>query len=141
MKVEQTEMTTILIVEANALIRRSFREILCRQFPSVSVEEAEDMGEAMEKVQNLRPALIFVDIKVRGGHGLSLTKKIKSQFPSTTIAMITPYDLPEYRKAAVEWGANFFLSKCCSSRKEIVEVAHSVISKKSKTNTIHTILP
>jgi len=133
-------MTTILIIEDNALIRRSFRDILRRQFPSVSVEEAEDVREAMEKVQSLRPSLIFMDIKVRGGHGLPLTKKIQSQFPTTTIAMITPYDLPEYRKAAVEWGANFFLSKCCSSRKEIVEVVQSVISNKRKPNTIHTIL-
>ena len=125
-------MTTILIIEDNALIRRSFREILRRQFPSVRVEEAEDVREAMKKVQALRPSLIFMDIKVSGGHGLSLTKKIKSQFPATTIAMITPYDLPEYRRAAVERGANFFLSKCCSSRKEIVEVAQSVISKEAK---------
>lgn len=133
-------MITILIVEDNALIRRSFRDILCRQFPLVSVEEAEDVREAIEKVQLLRPSLIFLDIKLPGGNGLYLTKKIKAQFPTTTIAMITPYDLPEYRKAAVEWGANFFLSKCCSSRKEIVEVAQSVISKGSKSNTIHTIL-
>ena len=125
-------MTTILIVEDNALIRRSFRDILCRQFPSVSVEEARNEKQAIEKVQNLRPSLIFLDINLPGRNGLYLTKKIKAQFPTTTIAMITPYDLPEYRRAAVERGANFFLSKCCSSRKEIVEVAQSVISKEAK---------
>jgi two-component system response regulator YesN len=123
-------VTTILIIEDSALIRHSFMDIVRRQFPSVSVEEARDEKEAIEKVQALRPSLIFMDIKVPGGNGLYLCKKIKSQFPTTTIAMITPYDLPEYREAAVAWGANFFLSKCCSSRKEIVEVAQSVIVDK-----------
>lgn len=134
-------MTTILIIEDNTLIRRSFRDILRRQFPSVSVEEARNEEEATEKVQALRHSLIFIDIKVWWGNGLYLCKKIKSQFPSTTIAMITPYDLPEYRKAAVEWGADFFLSKCRSSRKEIVEIVEWVVSKKGKDNIVHNVFP
>ena len=122
-------MATILIIEDNSLIRHSLADIVRRQFPSVSVEEAGDEREAMEKVQALCPSLIFMDIKVHGENGLYLCKKIKSQFPTTTIAMITHYDIPEYRKAAVEWGANFFLSKCSSSRKEIVDLVQSVLSR------------
>ena len=129
-------MATILIIEDNALIRRSLRDIVRRQFPSVSVDEARDQKEAIEKAQALRPLLIFMDIKLRGGNGLYLTKKIKARLPSTTIAMITHYDIPEYRKAAFEWGADFFLSKCTSSRKEIVEIVESVVSEKGKDTIV-----
>lgn len=133
-------MAKILIIEDNALIRRSLRDIVRRQFPSVSVEEARDQKEAIDKVQAFRPSLIFMDIKLPGGNGLYLTKKIKARLPSTAIAMITHYDIPEYRKAAVEWGANFFLSKCTSSRKDIVEIVESVVSEKGKDNMAHNVL-
>ena len=133
-------MATILIIEDNALIRTSLRDIVRRQFPSVSVEEARDAKEAMDKVQALRPSFIFMDIKVPGGNGLYLTKNIKAMLPSTTIAMITHYDIPEYRKAALDWGANFFLSKCTLSRKEIVEIIESVVSEKGKDNIARNVL-
>lgn len=133
-------MKTILIVDDNTLIRHSFRDILRRQFPSVCVEEARNEKEAIDKAKALHPSLIFMDIKLPGGNGLYLCKIIKSQFPTTTIAMITPYDLPEYRRAAVEWGAKLFLSKGCSSRKEIVEIVDLVVSKKGKDTIVHNVL-
>ena len=133
-------MATILIIEDNALIRTSLMDIVRGQFPSVSVEEARDEKESIDKVRALRPSLIFMDIKIPGGNGLYLTKKIKALFPATAIAMITHYDLPEYRKAALDWGANFFLSKCTLSRKEIVEIIESVVSEKGKDNIARNVL-
>jgi YesN/AraC family two-component response regulator len=38
---------------------------------------ATDCKEAIEKVHSFRPDLIFMDIKLPGGYGLQLTKKIK----------------------------------------------------------------
>jgi two-component system response regulator YesN len=128
--VEVGFMATMLIIEDNALIRHSLREIVHRQFPFLTIEEAKDEKEAIEKAQLFCPSLIFMDIKLRGGNGLHLTKKIKAQNPTTIIAVITNYDLPEYREAAIEWGASYFLSKNVSTREEIVRVVNSVISKK-----------
>ena len=38
---------------------------------------ATDCKEAIEKVHSFRPDLIFMDIKLTGGDGLQLTKRIK----------------------------------------------------------------
>jgi DNA-binding NarL/FixJ family response regulator len=123
-------MSTILIVANNVLIRHSFRDIVRGQFPSVRVEDAGDEKEAIEKTQALRPSLIFMDIKVPGGKGLYLCKRLKSRMPPTTIAMITPYDIPEYRAAAVASGASFVLATCSSSRKEILDIVEAVLEEK-----------
>jgi DNA-binding NarL/FixJ family response regulator len=128
--VEVGFMATMLIIEDNALIRHSLREIVHKQFPSLIIEEAKDEKEAIKKAQLFCPSLIFMDIKLRDGNGLHITKKIKAQNPTTIIAVITNYDLPEYREAAIEWGASYFLSKNVSTREEIVRVVNSVISKK-----------
>jgi len=47
-----------------------------------------------------------VDIKLPGVNGLELTKKIKAAHPSITIFILTNYDIPEYREAAFQYGAD-----------------------------------
>jgi DNA-binding NarL/FixJ family response regulator len=49
-----------------------------------------------------------MDIRLPGANGLQLTQKIKRDLPSIHIAILTDYDLPEYRQAAIEYGANRF---------------------------------
>jgi len=44
-------------------------------------------------------------------NGLQLTQKVKKDFPGINIAIMTDYDLPEYRQAAVQYGADRFFVK------------------------------
>ena len=46
-----------------------------------------------------------------GMNGLRLTQKIKKAFPNIPIALLTGYDLPEYRQAALQYGADCFFAK------------------------------
>jgi DNA-binding NarL/FixJ family response regulator len=57
------------------------------------------------------PDTIFMDLRLPGANGLELTQKIKAQSPDTVVVIITNYDLPEYREAAFQSGADHFLSK------------------------------
>jgi DNA-binding NarL/FixJ family response regulator len=121
-------MAKILIVEDNATFRQSFREILCNKFPSKSIEEAADAKEALQKVDEIHPDLIFIDIKLPDENGLKLTKKIKAAHPQTTVIILTSYNIPEYREAAKQYGATHFLIKSSSSGKQIIELAESILS-------------
>ena len=53
-----------LIVEDNALFRQSLRDILYTKFPSMTIEEAVDGKEALQKIEELPPDLIFMDIRL-----------------------------------------------------------------------------
>jgi DNA-binding NarL/FixJ family response regulator len=100
-----------LIVEDNVSFRKYFKESLQNRFPSMVIEEAGDGNEVLEKVENLCPALIFMDIRLPGENGLQLTKKIKKSHSDIKIIILTTYDLPEYREAAFQYGANSFMTK------------------------------
>jgi CheY-like chemotaxis protein len=50
---------------------------------------ATDCKEAIEKVHSFRPDLIFMDIKLPGGNGLQLTKRIKTQYEKIVIIIVT----------------------------------------------------
>ena len=121
-------MSRILIVEDNATFRQSLKEVLLTEFPSIVVEEAADGKEALRKVDVFRPEIIFMDIKLPGENGLELTKRIKAGDPGITVIILTSYDLPEYRQAADEYGADYFLSKSSSSGREIASLVESILS-------------
>ncbi len=100
-----------LIVEDNAPFRVSLKESLEALFPSMIVQEAAEGEEALQKVESFLPGLIFMDIHLPGENGLQLTKKIKATHPALPIIILTNYDIPEYRQAAFEYGANSFIPK------------------------------
>jgi len=52
-----------------------------------------------------------MDIRLPGENGLELTKKIKKNYPDITVVIVTSYDLPEYREAARESMADYFVPK------------------------------
>lgn len=122
-------MLKTLIVEDNAPFRQSLREMLCERFPAMVVDEAENGEEAMQKVEESLPHLVFVDIKLPDENGLEVTRKIKARHSATKVIILTSYDLPEYREAADQYGADYFLAKGSSSREEIMALVDDISSK------------
>ena len=100
-----------LLVEDNTNFRHSLSDILLSYFPLIGVDEAADGGEALTKVEYLRPDIVFMDIQLPGENGLEVTRKIKLVYDYIVIVILTSYDLPEYRQQAFRNGADCFLSK------------------------------
>ena len=116
-----------LLVEDNAAFRQTLLDILSAQFPLIVIEEAADGKEAFQKIESSLPNLIFMDIKLPGENGLQLTQKIKAKHPEVIIIMLTSYDLPEYREAAYQYGANYFIVKGSSTNEEILAMVGSIL--------------
>jgi CheY-like chemotaxis protein len=115
------------MVEDDKNFRQTLRSLLASRFPTLSIEEAGDGPEALEKVEGFLPHLIFMDIKLPGESGLSLTKKIKGLYPQVVVVILTGHDLPEYKEAAYESGANHFASKHASSARDILGLVESIL--------------
>jgi len=119
-------MFKTLLVEDHEAFRQSLREILQVQFPSIIIEEATEAGTVMEKVRQFIPDLIFMDIRLPGGNGLDLTRRLKEAYPRITVILLTSYDFLEYRQAAAQYGAEGFLSKGSVTRETIVALVKSL---------------
>ena len=104
-------MVKTLIVEDNRFYRKQFRESLQGRFPFMSIEEAEEGDEALRKVEEFLPEVIFMDINLPGENGLILTQKIKREHPDVTVAILTSHNIPEYRETALKMGADCFMTK------------------------------
>ena len=119
-------MLRVLIVEDNRIFREAFKKGLLDYFPSMVIQEAANGDEALQKIKGGLPALIFMDIRLPGINGLQLTQKVKKDFPDITIAILTDYDLPEYRQAAVQYGADRFYVKNSLKWDELEALVQSI---------------
>lgn len=121
-------MFRTLIVEDSAFYRQLLKEALNSRFPSMDIFEATDGEKVLQKIEALRPDLVFMDIKLPGESGLELTQKIKTQYPEIIIIILTAYDIPEYREAAYQYNANYFLTKGSASKENILALVESALS-------------
>lgn len=117
-----------LIVDDNSMLRETTRAFLESRYPGLCVLEAQDGKEAFQQTNNHEPDLILMDIGLPGENGLILTRKIKNLYPQITIAIFTNYDLSEYRKAAFEYGADFFLSKSSLLENNLSKVVEFILA-------------
>jgi DNA-binding NarL/FixJ family response regulator len=118
----------LLIVDDNSMLRAATRRTLESNFPELRIFEAADGKEAFIQIHDHLPQLILMDIQLPGENGLKLTRKIKTKYPNIVIVIFTNHDLQEYRDAAFESGAEFFLSKSSNGRGRLTTVVKSVLA-------------
>lgn len=67
--------------------------------------------DAIEKVRNQNPHLVFLDIRMPGMDGLEVLKEIKKIAPSTIVIMETVINDEEIAEKAIELGAKDYVTK------------------------------
>jgi DNA-binding NarL/FixJ family response regulator len=55
-----------------------------------------------------------------------VARRIKEEFPKSPTVILTGYDLPEYRQAAVQYGADTFLAKEYLKWEEVEGIVKSI---------------
>jgi CheY-like chemotaxis protein len=116
----------VLIVEDSTLFRQLLKRTLHNRFSSIEIYEAADGEEALQKIESLRPNLIFMDIGLPGENGLELTKQVKARYPNIIVIILTGYDLPEYREFSSQY-ADYFFSKDSSTTENIFTLVESIL--------------
>ena len=108
-------------------MRETARGILRSKIPNLSVDEAGNGAEALDRIHHHLPDLILMDIGLPGDNGLELTRKIKALHPQIVIIIFTDHDHFEYREAATKSGAEFFLSKSLHGKYKLTELVTSAL--------------
>ncbi|MEB2782522.1 response regulator [Algoriphagus persicinus] len=123
-------MTKILIVDDERDVELLFRQKFRKEVRSGLLELAFAFSgdEALRLLDSEHPpevVYVFSDINMPGMTGLELLDKVKSQFPSINVSMISAYGDTENFKKAMESGAKEFFTKPIdfdSLRKEIGKI-------------------
>ncbi len=123
-------MFRTMLVDDNRYSRKLVKGTLKSQFPAMDIVEAADGVEAYQEIDSHPPNVVFMDIRLPGGNVLELTRKIKTDYSDLMIIILTNHDLPEYREAAIRYGAEYFLSKSSIATDEISTLVKSILLEK-----------
>jgi two-component system response regulator YesN len=88
--------------------------------------------EAIEKVEILKPDVVFMDIKMPGIDGIEAIKQIKERHKDIIFVIITAYEYFNYAKEAIDLGVLDYLLKPLNRNKvvEAIKKAIEVIEKR-----------
>ncbi len=104
----------VLIADDHTLVRQGIRSLLALTADIEIVGEAADGRQAVEKVRQLAPDVVLMDLAMPKMGGLEATRRIRKEFPATKILVVTQYDDSEYVIPVIEAGARGFITKMAS---------------------------
>lgn len=88
------------MVDDNAVMRRTLRNLLESQNDWKVCDEASDGGEAVAKFDDKKFDVVVLDFQMPGMNGLEAAKQITSLSPSTPILMVTLHHSPQLAEEA-----------------------------------------
>ena len=101
----------VVIADDHALVRDGIRRMLEESAGIEVVGEAGDGEEAAQKVAELHPDVVLMDISMPRMNGVEATRRIKAQSPATAVVILTAYDDDIYVSTLLEAGAAGYLLK------------------------------
>lgn len=103
--------TRILIADDHSMVREGLSAML-KLFEDVEVVgEAADGKEAIDRVGELKPDVVLMDIAMPGLGGLEATIEIKKRHPEVKVLVLTQYDDSEYVSRFLKEGVSGYILK------------------------------
>ncbi len=115
-------MFKVLIIDDEPTIRKGLINIInWKKFQCEVCGEAWDGVDGLEKMEELKPDIVFVDISMPEIDGLTLIKRAKSIVPNSKFIILSGYREFTYMQEAIKIGAFDYILKP-SSIEELCEV-------------------
>ncbi|UOY90275.1 LytR/AlgR family response regulator transcription factor [Bacillus glycinifermentans] len=102
-------MLKVLIVDDEMFARDELRYLLERTKEVDTIDEAEHIEEAFDKMADQKPDILFLDIDLSGENGFDIAKRLKKMSAPPAVVFATAYD--EYALKAFEVDAIDYLTK------------------------------
>lgn len=115
----------VSLADAHGVVRRGLRDLLNETGDIVVVAEAENTEQIWGQVLEHRPDVVLLDMPMAGGNSLDVIRRLRAASSTTGILVLTTFDDSPYIKAALEAGANGYVTKS-SSAEEIAEAVRGV---------------
>jgi len=112
--------TKILLVDDHAMFRAGIKALLEAEGRMEVIGEASSGDEAVDKVRQLKPDVVVMDLSMPGSNGLEATRRIAALELDTKVLVLTVHAEEEYLVPVVEAGASGYLTKT-SADNDLIE--------------------
>jgi DNA-binding NarL/FixJ family response regulator len=101
----------LLVVDDQGFMRVAIKAILARDSSLEVVGEAHDGQQATQRCRELRPDLVLMDVSMPGMDGIEATRRLKAEFPETSVLILTVHADHRLLMDAVKAGAAGYVLK------------------------------
>jgi len=123
-------MRVFIVDDSSVIVERLTR--LLSEVPGVEfVGHATDVPQAVQRVLEILPDALVLDLHMPGGSGLDVLRAIRPVQPSLRVLVFTNYPQEEYRQECMAAGADYFLDKSTEFEK-IPSILRELMQKESK---------
>ncbi len=105
------EKIKILLVDDHAMFRAGIKALIELEERMEVVGEASTGDEAVDRVRELKPDVVVMDLAMPGSNGLEATRRISALELDTNVLVLTVHGEEEYLVPVVEAGASGYLTK------------------------------
>lgn len=122
-------MTTILLVDDQAMIRVGLRTILEAHDDLTVAGEAGDGFEALRFLEMTTVDVVLLDVRMPGIDGVETTRRLRERFSAEQlrIVILTTFEQDEIVVSALRAGANGFLGKTVGPRELVAGINEVVL--------------
>lgn len=107
---------TVVIVDDFPLIREGIAAVL-RPEPAIRVVgEAGTGTEAVERVRELRPDVVVLDLRMPGGAGTDLIERLRREVEGTRVLVVTAIEKVDTMQSVASAGAAGYVTKRVAAR-------------------------
>lgn len=125
-------MYRVLLVDDERIIVEGLRRVIhWADYDCQVVGTASDAEEGTRLIRELRPQILFTDIRMPGRDGLSMVAALRSEYPDMQVAILTGYRDFAYAQEAIRLGVTRFLLKP-SKMEEIKEALTAMVERLDK---------
>lgn len=104
-------MIEVLVVDDHTIFRSGLRRLLADEPDMRVVEEAGTAADAMQLLRRRSFGVVMLDINMKGRSGLEMLKALRQDWPVLPVLMVSMYPEEQFAKAALEAGANGYVTK------------------------------
>ena len=104
-------LPSVLVVEEHDEMRCALRDWLLTSFPPLRLREARSMAEALTLAGQAPLDLILVNLELPGRNGIEAARVLRRLHPACRVVVMSVNDSLALRIAALEAGAEAFVSK------------------------------
>jgi two-component system nitrate/nitrite response regulator NarL len=116
---EQPYPVKVLLVDDHAVVRDGIRARLESNAGFVVVGEAVNGREALQKVEELDPDVVLMDISMPVMNGMDAAMQLREKFPDTKVIILTMHEHKEYIQGVIRCGAQGYIVKDVSAQEMI----------------------
>jgi DNA-binding NarL/FixJ family response regulator len=104
----------VFIVDDHPVVRQGVANVLAYYSDIEVVSEAENAAGLFARIEQAKPDIILLDIRMPGPSGIEITRRLKRDRPEIKVIILTTYDDDEYLVGALQAGAEGYLLKSAS---------------------------